>query len=160
MFDFKIEGMYELLKNLGSLGEVPQKHVTASVRKGMNIVLRQARATAPRDTGDLKRGIVSVGEVASNKGKKVYRIVFDRGMNDVFQKPVKSVGMSGSPKAKDPAYYPISQEYGYFAKNGRYIPGFRFGRNAFKSKLPDAKKAIIETMKKKTDEEISKRGLK
>ncbi|NLL63992.1 MAG: HK97 gp10 family phage protein, partial [Ruminococcaceae bacterium] len=50
---FKIEGMRELQKSLKKLGGAPQKHVTSSARKGMNIVLRNARQNAPRDTGNL-----------------------------------------------------------------------------------------------------------
>jgi len=158
---FRVEGMDELEKSLKRLGKVPQKHVTSASRKGMNIVLKQAKGNAPvGDTGNLKKGIKMVGERSRQKGKKVYRIVFDRNMNHIFQKPVKNPGESGSPNAKDPAYYPVSQEYGYFARNGRYIPGFRFVRGAFENKMPEAAKTMVSTMKKKIDQEIAKAGLK
>ena len=60
--NFKVEGMKELERSLKKLGKVPQKHVTASARKGMNIVLKDSRANAPVDTGALKKGMKLKGE--------------------------------------------------------------------------------------------------
>lgn len=149
---FRIEGMKQLEKSIKKLGEVPQKHVTASARKGMNIVLKDAKANAPYDTGMLKKGIVLKGERSRSKGKKVYRVVFDRAMNDVFQKKNKEGKITG--------YYPVSQEYGFFAKNGRYIPGYRFIHNSLTDNVRKIEKTIVGEMKKKIDAEIAKGGLK
>jgi HK97 gp10 family phage protein len=149
---FKIEGMKELQKSLKKLGDVPQKHVTSSARKGMNVILRDARANAPRDTGALRKGTVLKGERSKVKGKKVYRVVFDRRMNDVFQKKDASGKVTG--------YYPVSQEYGFFARNGRYIPGFKFVHNALDNKKEQMAKTVVNEMKKKIDAEIAKGGLK
>ena len=149
---FKIEGMKELQKSLDRLGKVPQKHVTASAKKGINVVLRDARANAPYDTGMLKKGIISAGERSTTKGKKVYRLVFDRSMNDIFQKKNKDGKVIG--------YYPVSQEYGYFTKNGRYIPGFRFIHDSLNNNAQKMEKTIVDTMKKKIDQEITKVGLR
>lgn len=156
---FKVEGMKELQKSLKKLGKVPQKHVTSSAKKGMNIVLKDAKANAPYDTGSLKKGIILKGEKSKYKAKKVYQVIFDPAMNDVFQKPVENVGESGSPNAKNPAYYPFSQEYGFFARNGRYIPGYRFIHNSLADNAQKMEKTIVDTMKKKIDEEIRKAGL-
>jgi len=150
--NFKVEGMKELEKSLRKLGKVPQKHVTASAKKGMNIPLREAKAKAPVDTGALKRGIILVGEKSKTKGKKVYRIVFDRAYNDIFQKKNKKGQVTG--------YYPVSQEYGYFAKNGRYIPGYRFIHNSLNNNAQKVEKTIVDTMQSKIDQEIRKAGLK
>lgn len=150
--NFKIEGMGELKKSLKKLGEVPQKHVTTSARKGMNIALKQSRSTAPYLSGDLKKGIKLVGERPKPKGKKVYRIVFDRAMNDIFQKPNKEGKITG--------YYPVSQEYGFFARDGRYIPGFRFIHASLTDNVSKIEKTIVNEMKKKIDAEIAKGGLK
>lgn len=149
---FKIEGMKELQKSFKKLGTVPQKHVTSSSRKAMNVVLKESRATAPYDTGQLKKGIKLAGEKSRYKGKKVYRVVFDRAMNDVFQKPNKDGKVTG--------YYPVSQEYGFFAKNGRYIPGYRFISDSLTSNVNKIEKTIVSEMKKKIDAEIAKVGLK
>lgn len=148
----KIEGMKELQKSMKKLGKVPQKHVTASAKKGMNIVLKQAKANAPVDTGELRSGIILIGERSRTKGKKVYRLVFDREKNDVFQKKNK--------KGKVTGYYPVSQEYGYFTKNGRYIPGFYFIHNALNENTQKVAQTIVDTMKKKIDDEIRKAGLR
>ena len=78
--------MAGLQRDLKKLGKVPQKHVTASARKGMNIVLKDAKANAPYETGDLKKGMILKGEKSRYKGKKVYKVIFDPKMNDVFQK--------------------------------------------------------------------------
>lgn len=156
---FKVEGMDELKKSLQKVGKVPQKHVTASSRKAMNIVLNQARANAPYDTGALKKGIIMVGEKSKVKAKKVYRIVFDKNMNDVFQKPIKNPGSKGG-QGKSTGYYPISQEYGYFAGDGNYIPGFRFISDSLIENTQKIEKTIVDEMKKRIDTEIEKGGLK
>lgn len=149
---FKVEGMNKLKKDLEKLGKVPQKHVTASARKGMNVVLKESKASAPYDTGQLKKGIVLKGERATTKGKKVYRVVFDDKMNDVFQKKNKEGEVTG--------YYPVSQEYGFFAKNGRYIPGYRFIHDGLTENTIKVSRVMIDTMKTKIDAEIRKARLK
>ncbi|GMG96852.1 HK97 gp10 family phage protein [Tepidimicrobium xylanilyticum] len=157
---FRVEGMDELEKSLKRLGKVPQKHVTASSRKAMNIVLKQSRASAPYETGALKKGIKMVGERSRQKGKKVYRIVFDRNMNHIFQKPVKNPGESGHKGARKIAYYPYSQEYGFFARDGKYIPGYRFISDSLTDNVSKIEKIIVSEMKKKIDAEIAKANLK
>ena len=148
---FRVEGMEKLQNNLKKLGEVPQKYVTASAKKGMNIVKKDAKADSPYLTGNLEKGIVLVPE-KTKPGKKVYRVVFDDKMNDVFQKPNKEGRITG--------YYPVSQEYGFFAKDGRYIPGFAFVRGALEKDAPTVESTIVNTMQKKIDAEIAKGGLK
>ena len=148
---FKVEGMDGLIKSLNKLGSVPQKHVTSSAKKGMNIVLKQARANAPYDTGALTKGIKLKGEKSRYKGKKVYRVIFDETMNHIF---VKEYGNGKR------AYYPVLQEYGYFTKNGRYIPGFRFIRDSLIDNTKNMENIIIVDMKAKIDAEIEKAGLK
>ena len=150
--NFKVEGMEQLQKSLKELGKVPQKHVTASARKAMGIALKDSRANAPYDTGTLKKGIVLKGERSRSKGKKVYRIVFDRAMNAVFQKPNKEGKITG--------YYPVSQEYGFFARNGRYIPGYRFISDSLTDNVSKIEKTIVSEMQKKIDAEIAKAGLR
>ena len=68
---FRVEGMDELEKSLKRLGKVPQKHVTSSSRKAMNIVLKQSRATAPYETGALSRGMKLKGEKSKVKAKSI-----------------------------------------------------------------------------------------
>jgi len=85
--NLKIEGMDKLVGKFKQIGGIPKKHVTSASKKAMNPVLKKAKANAPEDTGDLKKGMKLVGEKSSRgKTKKVYRIVFDREYNEVFQK--------------------------------------------------------------------------
>jgi HK97 gp10 family phage protein len=155
---FKIEGMDKLIKDIEKLGKVPQSAVTPSAKKGMNTVLKDARANAPYDTGQLKKGIVLSGEKSRYKGKKVYDIVFDDSMNDVFQKPVKNPRSRGGQGSKT-AYYPASQEYGYFAGDGNYIPGYRFIHHSLTKNAESAANTMIDTMTKKIEAEARKAGL-
>lgn len=149
---FELVGMNELKKSLKKLGKLPQQHVTTAARKGMNIVIKDAKANAPYDDGDLKKGIILSGERTTVKGKKVYRAVFDSKMNDIFQTKDKDGNVNG--------YYPFSQEYGYFTKNGRYVPGFYFMHNALSDNKKNVENTIVYHMKKKIDQEIRKARLK
>ena len=149
---FKVEGMRELQKSLKRLGDVPQKHVTASARRGMNTVLKESRANAPVDTGALKKGMKLQGERSRHKGKKVYQVVFNKKYNEIFQKKNASGDITG--------YYPVSQEYGFFARDGSYIPGYRFIHQSFASKAKEMEKTIVKEMKKRIDAEIAAGGLK
>lgn len=148
MVNFKIEGMDKLEKSLKRLGKVPQKHVTSSARKGMNIAFREAKNKAPYDEGNLKSGMKLVGEKSKIKGKKVYQVVFDRAKNDIFQKKNSKGEVTG--------YYPASQEYGFFARNGRYIPGYHFLKKSLESKSKAIQTKIIEDMQNKIDKELNK----
>lgn len=146
MAKFKIEGMKELQKSIKQLGEVPQKVATSAARKGMNIALRSAKSRAPEDIGYLKKGMKLVGERSRYKGKKVYRIAFDSAMNDVFQKKNDSGKVTG--------YYPISQEYGFFARDGKYIPGFYFVHKSLTSNKSKIEKTIVDEMGKGIDKAL------
>ncbi len=148
--NFKIEGMDKLFKGFEQLGDVPQKHVTSAVKKSMNPILKSARAKTPYLTGDLEKGIILKGEKAVKRGKKVYRIVFDPAMNHIFQKPNADGKITG--------YYPVSQEYGFFAKDGKYIPGLAFVSDTFRSSVGSFEKDVIKTMQEKIDNELRKAG--
>lgn len=84
-----------LSRTVDKLGGLPQKCVTKAARKGGNLVLKAVRQKAPEDTGDLKRGLRLKAEKTRTKGKKVFDIVFDAGMNSVFQKPIQNPGEAG-----------------------------------------------------------------
>lgn len=146
MFKFKIEGMKELEKSIKKLGEVPQKCVTPAAKKGMNIALKNAKINAPEDSGQLKKGMKLVGEKARVKGKKVYQVVFDRSKNDIFQKK--------NAQGKVIGYYPASQEYGFFARNGRYIPGYSYLRRALEDNSRIIEKKIVDEMSKNIDKAL------
>lgn len=149
MARFEIEGMKELQKSMKRLGKVPQKCVTPAARKGMNIALRSARKNAPIDTGELKSGMKLVGEKSRVKANKVYQVVFDSSKNDIFQKKNKEGKVIG--------YYPASQEYGFFARNGRYIPGYHFMKRAMEDNSGSIAKTIVNEVGKNIDKELGGR---
>jgi hypothetical protein len=146
MAKFKIDGMKELQKSIKKLGEVPQKFVTPAAKKGMNIAIKAARKHAPIDTGDLKKGMKLIGEKARVKGKKVYQVVFDRSKNDIFQKKNKDGKVTG--------YYPASQEYGFFARNGRYISGYHFMKKAMEDISGAISQKIVDEVGKNIDKAL------
>lgn len=148
----KIDGMKELQKSFKKLGKMPQKIVTPAAKKGMTIAYKQAKENAPYETGNLQRGIKLVGERSKSSGKKIYRIVFDRNMNEVFQKKNKDGEIVG--------YYPVSMEYGYFTTSGRYIPGYRFIHNALDENEVSIAKKMVDEVKNGVDKELGKVGLK
>lgn len=115
------EELADLEKTIKKVGKVPQTHLTRAVKRASGPVLSAAQLGAPKDTGELAKGLILQGEKHRKKGKKVYEVVPDHAKNDIFAK---------ISKAGKRAYYPASQEYGFFAKNGRYIPGFHYLANA------------------------------
>lgn len=140
--NFKIEGMEELQALIKELGNVPQKAVTPSAKKGMNVAFKAAKALAPVDEGELKGGLKIIGERSRIKGKKVYQVVFDRAKNDTFVK----VSEGGKR-----AYYPASQEHGFFARNGRFIPGYHFLEKALTNNAHKLKQTIMDEMYKRIE---------
>lgn len=129
---FYMEGLGDFVGVLGSMEQVPQKCVTKAAGKGATVVRKAVRGTVPVDTGALKKGIIRKGERSRTKGKKVYDLMFDPSMNDVFQKPIKNPGEAGGKSPK--GYYPASMEYGFLtrSKGGgySYVPGYHFMRDA------------------------------
>jgi len=122
----------------------------------MNVILKDAKSDAPIDYGFLRKGMQLYGERSKVKGKKVFSVVFDREYNDVYQKDILDPINAKS----DTAYYPFSQEYGYFLRDGTYMPGLKFIHNALNNDAQKMEKTIGDTMKKNIDQEIAKVGLK
>lgn len=143
----EIEGYRRLEQTLEQLNKLPQKIVTKAARKGANVVFKQAKKEAPVEIGNLKKGVILRTEKTRTKGKKVFQVVMDRAFNRFFVK----VSKSGKR-----AYYPASQEYGFFSRGpngsrGRYIPGFNFLRGSNASKQREAQQIIIRTMLTEVD---------
>lgn len=140
---FEIEGMKELERTIRRLGKIPQKCVTRAAKKGAMIALKAAKAKAPEDTGELKRGIILRAEKTRKRGKKVYDIMMNPAMNDVFVKYTKDGKRY---------YYPASMEFGFITRDGGYVPGYHFLRDA----LVDNKAAIERTVVQELAKEIDK----
>lgn len=153
--DLDMSDLTRLGKTIEKLGKLPQKCVTKAARKGGNVVMKAVKQSAPEETGDLKKGIKLKAEKSHTSGKKVYEVTFDAGMNDVFQKPIKNPGEAGG-KNKT-AYYPASMEYGYFSRNGRYIPGYHFMRKSADGSEAEMTGVTIKVLADEVEKEWSKK---
>lgn len=156
MRKYKIEGMEELQKSIRKLEKLPQKCVTKAARSGASIALKAAKKYAPVETGNLKKGIVLKGEKITKKGKKVYDITMDSKMNDIFQKTTKTglrrrVLKRKVSMAKGGYYYPASQEFGFQAVNGKYIPGFNYLKKSIEENVISIEIKIVEVLSKEID---------
>lgn len=153
----RIEGMDKLEKAIRKLGTLPQKCVNKAARKGAVIPRKSAKQGGWIDqSGNLRKGIIIKAEKTTVKGKKVYQVTMDSKMNDIFQKKTMSglrVFRRGtkSKMAEGNYYYPASQEYGFRARNGKYIPGFHFMKNALESNSGKIEKVIVEELSKEID---------
>lgn len=108
-----LEGFDDLSKYfLQQARDLPRKSVTQAAKKGAAIVQRSIRSGAPEKTGALRSGLILHKERSRNPGKAVYDIMPDPKKNSLFQKPIKNPVRSKSTRA----YYPASQEYGFFTR--------------------------------------------
>lgn len=96
----------------GIVSRLEGPQLTRAVRKGAKIVQQAIQSQAPAATGELRDGLILVKERNRVKGKAVYQVAPAAAKNDIFQKPIKNPVRSKSRYA----YYPASQEYGYFTR--------------------------------------------
>lgn len=136
--------MDELKRCMDRITKLPLKVVTPAARKGARIVLVDAKQNAPEDSGDLKRGIVLRGERNRRPGKKVFQVTFSGSMSDIFAKVSKAGKRS---------YYPSSQEYGYKLRNGGYMPGLRYMRDAADANARQVEKTIVDELVTRLEKE-------
>lgn len=109
----EVEGFEDFIRACNGLAQNLQgPQLTRAVKKGTKIVMNAIRAAAPVDTGELKDGLIPIPESNRIKGKVVYQITPAASKNAVFQKPVKNPIRTTAKHA----YYPASQEYGYFTR--------------------------------------------
>lgn len=108
-----VVGFEEFVRACNNIvGRLEGPQLSRAVKKGAKIVKRAIQAQAPVDTGELRDGLVTAKERNRVKGKAVYQVVPDPEKNAIFQKPIKNPVRSESRYA----YYPASQEYGYFTR--------------------------------------------
>jgi hypothetical protein len=146
---FEIKGIDKVMKDLEKLN-LPDKIIANAAEAGMSVTLAKARANAPVRTGNLRRGIIMVPEYSATRYKKVYRIVFDRAMNSVFQKPyVKKTQENGKTVEKEAiAYYPVSMEYGFETERFGKFEGLKFVHDALAETSGEIKRVIESKVEK------------
>lgn len=137
-----IEGMTDLLKTVDQIGKLPQRVVTKVAKAGANIDLKATKAHAPMLTGVLKKALKLIAERTSKKGKKVYEVTFNPDANNALVKVSKSGKRS---------YYPASQEFGFIARDGRYIPGYNYMLNAIEETAGQVQKTMLDTFSAEID---------
>jgi HK97 gp10 family phage protein len=135
MADVDIVGLDDVLKLLEEVNTT-SKHVTAASKAGAKIALNDAKANAPVDTGDMKRGIRMKPEKKRIRGKKVYRVGFSDNPNFIKY----------SADGKKRYFYPTIVEYGYVAKNGKVVPGRAFLRDAIDKNRERIRKTTLKVM--------------
>jgi hypothetical protein len=131
----EIKGMKALEMAVKRMGQVPKKVVTKAARAGAKIAYKSAKANAPHDKYNLKKGIIMRVEKQRTIGKRAFDIKINPKMNNVFVKFSK-VGKR--------SYYPVSQEYGFLTANGRLVPGKRYLRNAIVDNEQAIENAVVK----------------
>lgn len=153
-FSAKMTGSRKLMKQIEELGKVPQRAVQLAARKGALFAQRTAKANAPVDTGDLKKGIKIFSEKRQKLGKKVYMVVFDYAYNHIYQKFNKAAQAEiakGKKGVQPTAYYPASQEYGWVTQSGRKVQGKFFLRNSVANHRPQIQNIMMDVIEKQVD---------
>lgn len=147
--NFEIEGMEELVDIVNQLGKLPQKVVTQAAKDGGQIALAAAKVLAPEGpTKNLRKGIILHGERKRVSGKKVYDVMMDPKMNDIF------VNITKDGKRY---YYPSAVEYGFITKKGKKTEGRHFLRDALTNNADIIERAVLDKLIKGIDKELSKR---
>ena len=162
-------GLDELKEKFKLLENVPLKVIRDAAFQAMKPILTASREAAPVRTGNLRKGIKMFGERPIRRRgwrrhKYVFTIVFDKKMNDVFQKP--SINGIKNSKGIPVAYYPVSQEYGwqhrYWKKidgvktlvPGKKITGKLFVHNTMAAQANQARKTMIDSLNSYVDAQL------
>lgn len=108
-----VEGFEDFVRVCSSLASNLQgPELVRAVKKGAKVVQNAIQTQAPIDTSELREGLILVKERSRIRGRVVYQVTPAREKNSIFQKPIKNPVRSKSTHA----YYPASQEYGYFTR--------------------------------------------
>lgn len=140
----QVEGLNKLMKDISKLDKMPQKQITKGARRGANVILKEARANAPKgETKLLSKGIYLKAE-RSRKGKKVFQITFKS--RPEFVKITKDGKRY---------FYPASQEFGFKTRDGgRYEDNKHFLVNAMASKKNEAARVIVDEIGKEIEKTL------
>lgn len=139
----RVEGLNKLMRDISKLERMPQSQITKGARRGANVILREARAKAPRGaTKQLSKGIRLKAE-RSRRGKKVFQITFKA--NPEFVKITKDGTRY---------FYPASQEFGFRTRNGGRVEGKHFLLGAMAEKKNEAARVIVDEIGKEIEKSL------
>lgn len=133
-----IVGIDEVRRLFEDVGKAPAKVLTTATRKGAKIALSYAKTHCPvavewrggnnaHEPGTLKKSLKIKAE-KRKKGKKVYTV---------------GPGPQG--------WYAHFADYGFTARNGRYIPGNRFLRDSVDKNRGTIQTTILREMAKELE---------
>lgn len=143
-----VQGLNKLMKDISKLEKLPQKQITKGARKGANVILKQARANAPKRTGTMRKGIYLKAE-RSKRGKKVFQITFRS--KPEFVKVTKDGTRY---------FYPASQEFGFRTVDGGRVEGKHFLTEAMAVKSGEAAETMVQVIGEEIEKALSEGGLK
>lgn len=150
----RVEGLRDLIRDIKKLENMPQKQITKGVRRGTNVILREARAIASkrRKTGKMAKKLTLKPERSRKRGKKVMQVTYQKV--EKFPEAVKI--------AKDGTryYYPASQNFGFRTRNGGRVEGLHFLTGAMENKGRQASKVIIEEIGKEIEKSLADGSLR
>lgn len=159
----RVEGLDKLIKDIKKLENMPQKQITKGVRRGANVILREARAIAKtrHKTNKMWKKLTLKPERSKRRGKKVMQVTYQKV--EKFPEAVKIT------KDGTRYYYPASQNFGFKTrlgtgkkrkKNGKEkVEGLNFLSGAMERKYNEASKVIIEEIGKEIDKSLADGGL-
>lgn len=160
----RVEGLNKLMKDIKKLENMPQKQITKGVRRGTNVILKEARAIASkrRKTGKMAKKLTLKPEGSRKRGKKVMQVTYQKV--EKFPEAVKI--------AKDGTryYYPASQNFGFKTrlgtgknkkKNGKEkVEGLNFLTGAMENKGKQASKVIVEEIGKEIEKSLAEGSIR
>lgn len=139
---FAISGVKEIDRAFKELPRTVAKRVVSqAIRKGLKPLLKEARSTAPTDTGAMKKSIkIKVGGKRS-RGRRKLRILLRVLPQTIVQK-------EGTGKPVSTKFYAKFVEEGWTATNGVWIPGVHWMQSAFKSKAREVRDTAMKEIRK------------
>lgn len=143
-----VQGLNKLMKDISKLERMPQKQITKGARKGANVILKQARANAPKLTGTMRKGIYLKAE-KSRRGKKVFQITFRS--KPEFVKVTKDGTRY---------FYPASQEFGFRTRDGGRVEGKHFMLGAMEEKKNEAAETMVQVIGEEIEKALSEGSLR
>lgn len=143
-----VQGLNKLMKDISKLERIPQKQITKGARKGANVILKQARAKAPKLTGTMRKGIYLKAE-KSKRGKKVFQITFRS--KPEFVKVTKDGTRY---------FYPASQEFGFRTRDGGRVEGKHFMLGAMEENKNEAAETMVQVIGEEIEKALSEGSLR
>ena len=88
----RVEGLEELQAQFNKLGRMPKKYLNKAGREGIDPIVRQVKASAPKGkTGTLKKSIKKKMETPNKRNKGVYRLHYDPKYTDISEKDYRRI---------------------------------------------------------------------